>query len=110
MATFKAAVQKKRADGTYLVYIRVTHNRQVGYIKTEMYVHEGKFRDGEIQDQMIKNRCGATMAGYLKKLSYENISNWSVEEVIGFLPFCFPSHNKNSSILAGVITEKVLPE
>lgn len=32
MATLKAEVQGKRKDGTYLVYIRVTHNRRNYYL------------------------------------------------------------------------------
>ncbi|MFV0584579.1 MAG: Arm DNA-binding domain-containing protein, partial [Parabacteroides gordonii] len=53
MATFKAVVQKKRSDGTYPIYIRVTHNRSLVYLKTDMYVHESKV-DGkkEIKDQV----------------------------------------------------------
>lgn len=34
MANFKALVRKKRADGFYLVYIRIVHRSRMGYIKT----------------------------------------------------------------------------
>ncbi|MDL1914125.1 MAG: hypothetical protein FDW93_06360 [Bergeyella sp.] len=37
MATFKAEVQNKRADGTYNIRIRVTHNRVVRRISTNLY-------------------------------------------------------------------------
>ncbi|MCD8135272.1 MAG: hypothetical protein LUH01_04665 [Parabacteroides gordonii] len=39
MATFKAEVYKhqKRADGTWNVKIRVTHNRQKKYLSTPIY-------------------------------------------------------------------------
>ena len=40
MATLKAEVQGKRKDGTYLVYIRVTHNRRNSYLKTPWVVME----------------------------------------------------------------------
>ena len=38
--TFKVWVypQKRRKDGLWQVYIRVTHNRKVGYIKTDKMV------------------------------------------------------------------------
>ncbi len=36
--TFKAEIQNKRADGTYNVRIRVTHNRDVRRISTKLYV------------------------------------------------------------------------
>lgn len=54
MATSKEMVRIKRADGTYLVYIRVTHNRKIEYIKTDMYVHGGNLENGEITDKMVK--------------------------------------------------------
>ena len=38
MANFKAVVRMARADGFYQVYIRVTHHRQVGYVKTDKMV------------------------------------------------------------------------
>ena len=40
MATFKAVVQNKRADGTYNVRIRVNHNRQVRRISTNIYAKQ----------------------------------------------------------------------
>ena len=40
MATLKAEVQGKRKDGTYLVYIRVTHNRRNSYLKPPWVVME----------------------------------------------------------------------
>lgn len=40
MVTLKAEVQGKRKDGTYLVYIRVTHNRRNSYLKTPWVVME----------------------------------------------------------------------
>ena len=38
MATSKVCVQKQRSDETYPVYIRVTHNRKVFYVKTDKVV------------------------------------------------------------------------
>ena len=38
MATFKAVVQNKRADGTYNVRIRVTHERHIRRISTNIFV------------------------------------------------------------------------
>lgn len=34
MPTFRITVQKQRTDGLWPVYIRVTHNRKITYIKT----------------------------------------------------------------------------
>ena len=38
MATFKAEIQNKRADGTYNIRIRVTHNRAIRRISTNLFV------------------------------------------------------------------------
>lgn len=43
MATFKTCVQKQRVDGFYPVYIRVTHNRKQGYIKTTKVVEKNQY-------------------------------------------------------------------
>ena len=42
MATFKAIVRRKRADGLYPVYIRVVHRRMMGYIPTGKVVSQNK--------------------------------------------------------------------
>ena len=47
MATFKICVQRISENGPSALYIRVTHNRKVGYIKT------GKH---EIREFIKKNR------------------------------------------------------
>ena len=46
MATFKAEVQNKRADGTYNVRIRVTHNRQVRRMSTNIYAKQTDLTKG----------------------------------------------------------------
>ncbi len=85
MATFKAEIKNKRADGICRVYIRCTHNRKNAYIKTDMYVHEGKVKNGEIKDQYVSARCANLIVGYLDKLNKVNIQDWSVDEVKEFI-------------------------
>ena len=46
MATFKAEVQNKRADGTYNVRIRVIHNSQVRRISTNIYAKQSDLTKG----------------------------------------------------------------
>ena len=54
MATFKPCVQKQRADGFYPVYIRVTHQRKVGFIKTNKVVSKkGVTASKEIKDTVV---------------------------------------------------------
>lgn len=54
MATFKAVVQDKRKDGTYQVKIRITHNRVVRRLATNIFVHSsGVTRGLKIKDQDV---------------------------------------------------------
>lgn len=58
MATFKAEVQNKRADGTYNVRIRVTHNRQVRRLSTHLYVTSVDLtRSLKIKNDTIIKQC-----------------------------------------------------
>ena len=53
MAYFKVCVRGKRKDNTYPIYIRVTHLRQVGYIKTNKVCKAKFVRNGDITDPYI---------------------------------------------------------
>ena len=58
MATFKAEVQNRRADGTYNVRIRITHNRQIKRLSTNIYVtSEDLTRSGKIKNQKVLDQC-----------------------------------------------------
>ena len=58
MATFKPEVQNKRADGTYNVRIRITHNRVVRRLSTNIYVtSEDLTRNLKIKNQKILDLC-----------------------------------------------------
>ena len=60
MATFKAEVQNKRADGTYNVRIRVTHNREIRRISTNIYVtNDDLTRSLKIKSVNIVEKCDA---------------------------------------------------
>lgn len=85
MATFKATFRAKREDGTYLVYIRCTHNRQVAYIKTDMYVSEKKIKKGEIADVDVNGRCSIKIMEWQTRLNREDISNWSIKDIVSYL-------------------------
>lgn len=86
MATFKTVVQKMRADGFYPVYIRVTHYRKVGYIKTDKVVHHiDVSKNKEILDNYVLNYCTRKILEFTKKLNKQNLSAWTLREVIDFL-------------------------
>lgn len=58
MATFKPEIQNKRADGTYNVRIRVTHNRQIKRISTSIYATPADLTKSlSIKNVRIQNLC-----------------------------------------------------
>lgn len=86
MATFKSTIQKEREDGMCLVYIRCTHNRKVSYVKTDSYVKSSNVDDkGNIIDKDVLRKCLNIIAEWNNKLNREDISNWSVQDVIKFI-------------------------
>ncbi|MDR0738454.1 MAG: site-specific integrase [Prevotellaceae bacterium] len=58
MATFKYEIQNKRADGTYNVRIRITSNREIRRLSTNIYVTDADLtRKGKIKNQNIIDKC-----------------------------------------------------
>lgn len=98
MATFKILVQKKRKDGFYIVYIRLTHNRQVCYIKTDKVVNESGLVHGtkEIKDTFVITSLMAKINEWMMRLNHVDIAKWSLEDVrkyieLGEEDVCFSS-------------------
>lgn len=86
MATFKTCVQKQRNDGFYPVYIRVTHNRKQGYIKTSKVVEKKSVsKSNEIRDIAVLKYCDDIIRTYNQRLNEQQIQQWSLKEVIAFL-------------------------
>lgn len=86
MATFKPCVQKQRTDGFYPVYIRVTHQRKIGFIKTNKVVSKkGVSPTKEIKDTFVSNYCTTLILDYTSRLNSFDITRWTVKEVVDFL-------------------------
>lgn len=85
MASFKVCTQKRRSDGTYIVYIRVTQNRKVGYIKTDKMVTDKYLVGGEIIDPYVMRYCMDRIISYTERLNKVDSDRWSVGEVIDYL-------------------------
>jgi hypothetical protein len=63
MATFKTEIQNRRADGTYQVRIRVTHNRVVRRISTPLFVTSAELTRGlKIKNTFIIEKCNALIS------------------------------------------------
>ena len=76
MAYFKVCVRGKRKDNTYPIYIRVTHLRQVGYIKTNKVCKAKFVRNGDITDPYIIKDV---------YVQIETTEGWGLERVMNFL-------------------------
>ena len=74
-----------RADGIYPVYIRVTQNRKVGYIKTDKMVNSAGLSGTEITDPYVMRHCMDRIIEYMNRLNRVDTENWSVSEVIAYL-------------------------
>ena len=74
MATFKVIVQKQRNDGFWPVYIRITHNRGVKYIRTDKIVDSKGVdkKNREVKDPFALQSCSARIAKFAELLVYKN--------------------------------------
>lgn len=86
MTTLKPCVQKLRTDGFYQVYVRVTHSRKVGYIKTDLMVAKKNVsKTKEIRDNFVLMNCTQLIQQYTDKLNGQDTSCWNLKEVIEYL-------------------------
>lgn len=86
MATLKACVRRPRKDGFWQVYIRVTHQRNAGFIKTDKMVTKKELtKNNEIKDPFVLNYCSDMIIRYNNLLNTVNIEQWDVNQVIDFL-------------------------
>lgn len=76
MATFKAIIKKgnKRADGTWNVVIRFTHNSKVRFIPTTMYITKKDITASfKIKNANIIDRCNDLIKTYRERVSELNL-------------------------------------
>ena len=76
MATFKALIKKgnKRADGTWNVVIRFTHNSKVRFIPTTMYVTKKDITSSfKIKNANILDRCNELIKAYRERVNELNL-------------------------------------
>lgn len=85
MASFKICVRQQRSDKLFPVYIRITHNRKVGYIKTDKVVTTSKLRKGEIKDPEILSYGSNLIKNYSERLNAVDISFWDIHDIIFYL-------------------------
>lgn len=85
MATFKTEIQNKRADGTYNVRIRVTHNRDIRRLSTHIYLTDDDITRGrKIKNIKVLEQCEGLIAkcrNICNDLGYESMV-MSVDEIV----------------------------
>lgn len=89
MATLKAEVRTKRKDGMYVVYIRVTHNRQVKYIRTSWMVDDKglSIDKQDVIDPFVSEQTSKVIAGYYSMLNRLDTQNWTAKEIVEFIQY-----------------------
>lgn len=86
MATFKALARRPREDGYSQVYIRVTQNRTIGYMKTDkMVMNSKRDADGNISDVLVNEYCAVRIRRYVEMLNKVDSETWTVRQVIDYL-------------------------
>lgn len=85
MALFKTCIRNQRADKCYVIYIRVTHNRKVAYIKTDKVVTSKSIKKGEIIDPIVLSDCAIKIRKYIDILNLEKTEELTVQEVVALL-------------------------
>lgn len=87
MTTFKAEVyaHQRKADGTFNIKIRVTHNRQKKYLATPYYVDKDDLtRTYKIKNQYYLDKCDAIIKRYRKRCDEigESLKQMDIDEVV----------------------------
>jgi len=90
MATFDYVVlpHQKKKDGTINAKIRIIHNRQTRYIKTNMYLTSKQLNGAgdQIKDISIKRKLDTAIDGYREIVNdIPALESWTVDDVIGLL-------------------------
>lgn len=83
MATLKAVVDHRKADGTYCVKIRLTHNRKALYIPTMIYVTDRELtKSKKIKDTNVVMTTNKIIDGMRSAiLSIENVNLMTCEQL-----------------------------
>lgn len=91
--TFKVCVRNRRKDGLWAVYLRLVHNRKVGYLKTGLLVNsDGLARNGDIKDSYVLRKCYEMIEDYAARLNRLDIRTWDVLRVKQYLMAGDPCH------------------
>lgn len=86
MANFKACVRRKRNDGFYPVYIRVTKGSQVKYIRTDKLATDDTLsKSGEITDPFVMEYVARRIREYGARLNRFDTEHMDIGQIVDIL-------------------------
>lgn len=85
MANLKICLRTQNGGGLFPVYIRITHKRQIGYIKTDKCVSKEGVKKEEIIDPVVLAHCSRTIIRYNESLNTLNLDSMTVAELVHHL-------------------------
>ena len=85
MANFKICLRAQNGGGLFPVYIRITHKRQVGYIKTDKTVSKEGIKKGEVIDPYVLSHCSKAIIRYNESLNTLNLESMTISEIVRHL-------------------------
>lgn len=84
--TFKPVVRNQHKDGLWPVFIRLTFNRSIGYIKTNKLVNnKGLDSSGAIIDQIVLKYCYKMIDMWVSMLNRTNYDAWTIKDIIDYI-------------------------
>jgi len=90
MVTFKTVIRKdrKHEDGTWTVFIRITHNRKTRYMATSMCVGKKDLTASlKIKNQRIIDKCDELMLSYRKSVMELNLelNDMDIDAIVRYI-------------------------
>lgn len=88
MATFKICTRNISADGYYNVYIRITHERKIAYLRTDKRVKRTDItKNGDIKNNNVILLCSKIIDSYISLINQLEVklSYLSLDELIIYL-------------------------
>lgn len=87
MATFKAVVQKQRGDKLWPVYIRVYHNGERTFVKTDKLVNDKgvNLKNHEVKDPFVLRYTSKMIADWVERINRTDVRGWSCSQLVVFL-------------------------
>ena len=87
MATLRTTVKTRLKTGAYVVYIRVVHNRQSSYIRTQWMVNDAGINGNskEVTDPFVIQQTSILISQYYQMLNQIDYAGWTASEVATYL-------------------------